>query len=60
MGLIEGLSSTSALVRTKINSEEIVNFTPQKDPWASIMQKLGSSIGAGIATVVTAPSLQLH
>lgn len=60
MGLIDGLSSTSALVRTKFNSEEMVNFTPQKDPWESIMQKLGTSIGAGIATVVTAPSLQLH
>jgi protease-4 len=60
MGLIDGLSSTSQLVRTKFNSEEVVNFTRQPDPWESLVQKLGASIGAGLATVVTAPSLQLH
>ena len=60
MGLIDGLSSTSQLVRTKFNSEEVINFTRQPDPWESLVQKLGASIGAGLATVVTAPSLQLH
>ncbi len=60
MGLIDGLSSTSQLVRTKFNSEEVVNFTRQPDPWESLVQKLGASIGVGLATVVTAPSLQLH
>lgn len=60
MGLIDGLSSTSQLVRTKFNSEEMVNFTRQPDPWESLVQKLGASIGAGLATVVTAPALQLH
>ncbi|CCK76183.1 Periplasmic serine protease (ClpP class) [Oleispira antarctica RB-8] len=60
MGLIDGLSSTSALVRTKFNSEEMVNFTRQPDPWESLVQKFGMSVGAGLATVVTAPSLQLH
>lgn len=60
MGLIDGLSSTSQLVRTKFNTEEMVNFTRQPDPWESLVQKLGASIGAGLATVVTAPALQLH
>ncbi len=60
MGLIDGLSSTSALVRTKFNTEEVVNFTRQPDPWESLVQKLGASIGAGLATVVTAPALQLR
>lgn len=60
MGLIDGLSSTSQLVRTKFNSEEMVNFTRKPDPWESLVQKLGASIGAGIATVVTAPALQLR
>ncbi len=60
MGLIDGLSSTSQLVRTKFNSEEMVNFTRQPDPWESIVQKLGASMGAGLATVLTAPNLQLH
>lgn len=60
MGLIDGLSSTSQLVRTKFNTEEMVNFTRQPDPWESLVQKLGASIGAGLATAVTAPALQLH
>jgi len=60
MGLIDGLSSTSQLVRTKFNTEEMVNFTRQPDPWESLVQKLGASIGAGLATVVTAPSFQLN
>jgi protease-4 len=60
MGLIDGLSSTSALVRTKFNTEEMVNFTRQPDPWESLVQKLGASIGAGLATVVTAPAFQLN
>jgi protease-4 len=60
MGLIDGLSSTSALVRTKFNTEEMVNFTLQKDAWESLVQKLGASIGSGLATAVTGTSLQLH
>jgi protease-4 len=60
MGLIDGLSSTSQLVRTKFNTEEMVNFTRQPDPWESLVQKLGASIGAGLAAAVTAPALQLH
>ena len=60
MGLIDGLSSTGALVRSKFNTEEMVNFTRQPDPWESLVQKLGASIGVGLATAVTAPGLQLH
>jgi protease-4 len=60
MGLIDGLSSTGVLVRTKFNTEEMVNFTRQPDPWESLVQKLGASVGVGLATAVTAPGLQLH
>lgn len=60
MGLIDGLSSTSQLVRTKFDSEEMINFTRKPDPWESLVQKLGASIGVGLASVVTAPALQLH
>lgn len=60
MGLIDGLSSTSALVRDKFDTEETVSFTRQPDPWESLVQKLGMSIGAGLATVVTSSGLQLH
>lgn len=60
MGLIDGLSSTSSLIRTKFNSEEMVNFTRQPDPWESLVQKFGASMGAGLATAVTGSRLQLH
>jgi protease-4 len=60
MGLIDGLSSTSALVRTKFSTEEMVNFTRKKDAWESLVQKLGASIGTGLATAVTSTSLQLR
>lgn len=60
MGLIDGLSSTSALIRDKFDTEETVSFTRQPDPWESLVQKLGVSIGAGLATVVTSSGLQLH
>lgn len=60
MGLIDGLSSTSQLVRTKFDTEEMINFTRKPDPWESLVQKLGASIGVGLASVVTAPALQLH
>lgn len=60
MGLIDGLSSTSALVRSKFNTEEMVSFTRKPDPWESLVQKLGASVGAGFATAITAPGLQLH
>ena len=36
------------------------SFTRKPDPWESLVQKLGASIGAGVATVVTAPALQLR
>lgn len=60
MGLIDGLSSTSALIRTKFNTEEMVNFTRKPDPWESLIQKLGMSFGAGLASSIVSPSLQLH
>lgn len=60
MGLIDGLSSTSSLIRTKFNTEEVVNYTRKPDPWESLVQKLGMSVGAGLATAVTSSSLQLH
>jgi protease-4 len=60
MGLIDGLSSASSLIRTKFNTEEMVNYTRKPDPWESLVQKLGMSVGAGLATAVTSTSLQLH
>ena len=60
MGLIDGLSSTSALVRNKFGTEEMVSFTRQPDPWEELVQKLGASVGSGIASTFTSTSLQLR
>jgi len=60
MGLIDGLSSTSALVRDKLETEDMVNFTRQPDPWEALVQKLGASIGGGFASTITSSGLQLR
>ena len=60
MGLIDGLSSMSALVRTRFSTEEIVNFTRRPDPWEELVQKLGVSLGEGVATAIMTSQPKLH
>lgn len=49
MGLIDGLASSSQLARDKLNTEDLVNFTYQPNPWDELISRLGASIGSGIA-----------
>jgi protease IV len=60
LGLIDGLSSTSRLARDKLDTEELVNFTYQKAPWEKLVGRLGTSLGRGIATLLTEQSWQLR
>ena len=60
MGLIDGLSSTSNLVRERFDTEEMVNFTLQKDPWEELVQKLGVSLGQGVASMLMSAGPQLR
>lgn len=60
LGLIDGLASTSSLARDTLETEDLVNFTRQPDPWEELVQKLGASVGQGIATFATTSSFELR
>ncbi|WP_163833913.1 signal peptide peptidase SppA [Spartinivicinus ruber] len=49
LGLIDGLGSTSYVAREVVGVEEIVDFTPQENPFERFAKQLGASIGAGIS-----------
>lgn len=50
LGLIDGLSSTSAVARDVIGVEELVDFTHQESPFTRFTRQLGASMGAAFAT----------
>jgi len=52
LGLIDGLASSSQIAREKLNTEELVNFTYRPDPWDELVNRLGASVGEGIANQV--------
>jgi len=53
MGLIDGLSSSSALARNKLDTEEMVNFTYKPDPFQELVKNFGVSVGKGISMALT-------
>lgn len=56
-GLIDGLASSSQLARDKLDTDELVNFTYQPDPWDELVDRLGASMGQGAAHMLME---QLH
>jgi len=50
LGLIDGLSSTSAVARDVVGAEELVDFTHQESPFKRFTRQLGASMGAALAT----------
>ena len=50
LGLIDGLSSTSAVARDVIGVEELVDFTHQESPFTRFTRQLGARMGAAFAT----------
>lgn len=60
LGLIDGLASSSQIARTKLGTEEMVNFTYERNPWEEFMRKFGTSVGQGIASMLTEQTLQLR
>lgn len=53
MGLIDGLSSSSALARNKLDTEEMVNFTFKPDPFQELVKNFGVSVGKGVSMALT-------
>ncbi len=49
LGLVDGLGSTGYVAREVIGVENIVNFTPKKDPLEQFIDKLGLVVGSSLA-----------
>ncbi len=51
LGLIDGLSSSSRVAREVIGVENIVNFTPKKEPWELFAEQLGAGAVKSFAII---------
>ncbi len=49
LGLADGLGSPSAVARDVIRVEDIVDYTPHKDPVEQLLERFGVSFGEGVA-----------
>ncbi|MCO5787527.1 signal peptide peptidase SppA [Pseudomonas sp. G11-1] len=60
LGLIDGLSSASAVARDIVGTEELVDFTHRESPFQRFSRQLGTSIGNTLATHLglAAPALR--
>lgn len=53
MGLIDGLGSAGFVARDIVGAEEIVDFTPQPDPFERLTKTLGMAAGSAMAKILT-------
>ena len=44
LGLIDGFATVDSIAREQFNSDNIVDFTPELDPWDKISKKFGVSL----------------
>jgi protease-4 len=51
LGLIDGLASSSYVAREIIGVENIVNFTPKKEPWELFAEQLGAGAVKSFAAI---------
>jgi protease-4 len=49
MGLIDGLGSPGQVARDIVGVEDVVDFTPQRNPFEAFAHKMGASAGAALA-----------
>lgn len=60
MGLVDGLGSAGFVAREVVGEEEIVDFTPQPDPFEQFTESLGVAVGKAMASVMGASSMSLR
>ena len=53
MGLIDGLGSSGYVAREIVGAEDIVDFTPQPDPFERLTKTLGIAAGSAIGRLLT-------
>jgi protease-4 len=60
MGLIDGLGSAGFVAREIVGAEEIVDFTPQPDPFERLTKTLGVAAASAMAKVLTTNSMSFQ
>jgi protease-4 len=60
MGLIDGLGSAGFVARDIVGAEEIVDFTPQPDPFERLSKTLGIAAASAMTKILTSSSLTLQ
>ncbi len=60
LGLVDGLGSAGYVARELVGAEEIVDFTPQPDPFERLTKSLGVAAGEAMARVLGNGSLRLQ
>lgn len=51
LGLVDGLGSSSYVARELIGAEDIVDFTPKKDLWTRLADRIGASVANTLARI---------
>jgi len=59
-GLIDGLSSSSAVARELLDTEELVSYTYQPDPIQRLIERFGASFGQGVASFFSQQAVMLR
>ena len=59
-GLVDGLGSAGYVAREVVGAEEIVDFTPQPDPFERFTKGLGIAAGSAIGKILTSSQLSIQ
>lgn len=59
-GFIDGLGSAGYVAREIVGQEEIVDFTPQPDPFERFTKTLGMAAGKTMASVLNIGNISMH
>ncbi len=53
LGLIDGFATVDSIARDQFNSDNIVDFTPELDPWDKISKKFGVGLADGAKQAIS-------
>ncbi len=60
LGLIDGLGSAGYVAREIVGEEDIVDFSPQPDPFEKFTKTLGVAVGAAMSKLMASSQVSLH
>ncbi|WP_197476321.1 S49 family peptidase, partial [Oleiphilus sp. HI0043] len=59
-GLVDGLGSAGYVAREVVGAEEIIDFTPQPDPFERFTKTLGIAAGSAVGKLLTTSPLTIQ